>query len=101
MTYQLLFFDEVQIDVIEAKGWYKKQKEGLEIGFSKEIEISILQLLKTPKSYSIRYKNVRISHPKRFPFNIHFYIDENIKTVVIIAIVHNKKSPSTTSKRIS
>ncbi|OAQ39307.1 hypothetical protein A5893_11635 [Pedobacter psychrophilus] len=72
----MLFFDEVQIDIIGAKNWYKKQKEGLEIEFSEEIEKAILYLLKTPKSYSIRYKNIRISHPKRFPFNIHFYIDE-------------------------
>ncbi len=53
MTYHLLFFDEVQTDIIEAKNWYKKQKEGLEIEFSEEIEKAILYLLNTPKFYSL------------------------------------------------
>jgi hypothetical protein len=34
---------------------------------------------------------VRIAHTKIFPYNIHFYIDEAKKQIVIIGIVHNKR----------
>ncbi|WP_130277247.1 plasmid stabilization system [Cecembia calidifontis] len=65
----------------------------MEEEFALAIEIAIQQLLNKPFGYAIRYRNVRIAHPKRFPYNIHFYIDEANLTVVITAIVHIKRDP--------
>lgn len=89
--YEAKYLDEVFKDVDIAKKWYKEQQEGLEVRFANEIETAILKILKMPTSYSIRYKNVRIAHPKIFPYNIHFYIDVNSKMVNIIGIVFNKR----------
>ncbi len=100
MVYQLQYFDEVEADIHEAKNWYKEQKEGLEIEFATAIEKAIEHILETPKAYSIRYKKVRIAHPKVFPYNIHFYIDEPNKIVVITAIVHGKRHPKAAKRRI-
>lgn len=99
MAYKLKYFDEVETDVNEAKTWYKEQKEGLEIEFANAIEKAIKYLLELPKAYAIRYKKVRIAHPKIFPYNIHFYIDEPNKTVVIIAIIHGKRHPKIAKRR--
>jgi hypothetical protein len=44
-----------------------------------------------PTAYNIRHKNIRISHPKTFPYNIHFYIEEETKTVIFTGIVFNKR----------
>ena len=63
MAYQLQYFDEVETDIQEAKTWYKKQKEGLEIEFASAIEKAIDHILDAPKVYSFRYKKVRIAHP--------------------------------------
>ena len=98
--YNYKYFDQVFIDVQKAKIWYKEKKEGLEVEFAIAIEIAIEQVLKMPSVYSIRYKNVRIAHPKTFPYNIHFYIDESNKTIVFTAIVHNKRSPKLAMKRV-
>lgn len=89
--YKAKYFDEVLVDVQEAKKWYKEQQEGLEERFSKAIEEAVLKVLKMPAAYSVRYKNIRIAHPKIFPYNIHFYIDEKEEQVVIIGIIFNKK----------
>ncbi len=98
--YKSQYFDQVFIDVQEAKVWYKEQKEGLEIEFAFAIEKAIEQILKMPSSYSLRYKKVRIAHPKVFPYNIHFYIDEADKTIVFTAIVHNKRDSKTVMNRV-
>ena len=98
--HNILYFEQVFIDVQEAKIWYKDQKEGLEIEFASAIENAIKQIIKMPTAYSPRYKNVRIAHPKIFPYNIHFYIDEDNKTIVFTAIVHNKRNPSIVKKRV-
>lgn len=100
MAYKLQYFDEVGTDVHEAKTWYKEQKEGLEVEFATAIEKTIQCIVEAPKTYSVRYKKIRIAHPKRFPYNIHFYIDESNTTIVITAIVHSKRHPKTAKKRM-
>ena len=98
--YNILYFDEVFSDIQEAKVWYKEQKDGLEIAFALAIEKAIDQVLKSPLIYAPRYKNVRIAHAKKFPYNIHFYIDEDNKNIVFTAIVHNKRSPNLAMNRV-
>jgi plasmid stabilization system protein ParE len=100
MAYALQYFDEVETDVHQAKTWYKEQKEGLELEFADAIERAIEYIVEAPKTYAIRYKKVRIAHPKRFPYNIHFYIDESNTVVVITAIVHSKRHPKIDKKRV-
>ncbi len=94
------YFDQIFTDIQEAKIWYKEQKEGLEVEFALAIETAIQKVLIMPTSYSPRYKNVRIAHPKTFPYNIHFYIDELNETVVFTAIVHNKRHSKLAINRI-
>ena len=100
MIHNVLYFDEVKKDIIQAKSWYKEQQEGLQIRFSSEIKEAIIVILKNPTIYSIRYKNIRIAHPKIFPYNIHFYIDESSSTVVVTAIIHNKRDSIIAEKRV-
>ena len=98
--YNSQYFDQVFTDIQEAKIWYKEQKEGLEIEFALSIERAIQKVLKMPTSYSTRYKNIRIAHPKTFPYNIHFYIDEVNEIVVFTAIIHNKREPKFAMNRV-
>jgi plasmid stabilization system protein ParE len=100
MAYTLQYFDEVETDVQQAKTWLKEQKEGLEIDFAAAIEKAIEYILEAPKTYAVRYNKIRMAHPKRFPYNIHFYIDEPNTTVVITAIVHSKRHPKVAKKRL-
>ncbi len=100
MIPNILYFDEVKKDIVQAKSWYKEQQEGLQIRFALEIKEAIIAILKNPTIYSIRYKNIRIAHPKIFPYNIHFYIDVNSSTVVVTSIIHNKRDSIIVEKRV-
>jgi hypothetical protein len=101
VIHNIWYFDEVKKDIAQAKTWYKEQQEGLQIRFALEIKEAIINILKNPTIfYSIRYKNIRIAHPKIFPYNIHFYIDVSSSTVVITAIIHNKRDSIIAEKRI-
>jgi hypothetical protein len=100
MDYSLRYFDEVLEDIQQAKKWYLNQKVGLDLEFLKAVEVCIEKVLKRPDSYAIRYRHIRIAHPKRFPFNIHFYIDKPSHAVVIVAIIHGKRHPISVKKRI-
>ena len=100
MTYKLLYFEEVDKDIEIAKLWYKNQKEGLEVKFSKSVERSLVNIIDGPKRFAIRYKNVRIAHTKIFPYNIYYFIDEINLTVVVIAIVHGRRNQKIIEDRI-
>jgi len=88
-----MYFDEVKIDIKEAKDWYRRQVKGLEKRFAQDIKTAILRIKERPTVHAIRYKNIRVAHPDVFPYAIHFYIDENNQSIVITAIVHNSRDP--------
>ncbi len=100
MTYSVFYFDEVEMDIKEARLWYKSTSEKLEKRFLEAIEKTIIKLIKWPKAYAIRYKNVRIAHPKIFPYSIHFYIDDVQNRIVIIAVIHGRRHPDFAKKRL-
>jgi hypothetical protein len=99
MPYKLVYFDEVKQDIQEAKEWYRLQVKGLEKRFAQDIKSAILRLKERPTVHAIRYKNVRIAHPDVFPYAIHFYVDEPSQTIIITAIVHNRRNPIFSRKR--
>lgn len=99
MAYQLLYLEEVETDIKEAKLWYKEHSLGLENEFANAIENALYRIIDSPKAYAIRYKKIRIAHPKKFPYKIHFYIDEPNSIVVITAIVHSKRHAKIARKR--
>ncbi|MCF2447570.1 type II toxin-antitoxin system RelE/ParE family toxin [Dyadobacter sp. CY345] len=100
MKYQILYLDDVDIDIQSAKIWYCEQKPGLEKRFVSAIRNTISNIQKAPFIYNIQYKNVRVAHTKIFPYGIHFYVDEIAGTVVIVSILHHKKSPDGIWNRI-
>jgi plasmid stabilization system protein ParE len=99
MPYKLIYFDEARLDVREAKAWYKKQKEGLEKRFAQAIKSAIKHLAKMPTANAVRYKNIRIAHPKTFPYAIHYYIDDAASCIAIVAIAHSARHPDVSQGR--
>ena len=100
MRCDIFYFDEVEIDLKEAQRWYRATDKKLESRFLSAIANTILKLQEWPKAYSIRYRNIRIAHPPVFPYAIHFYIDDDKKIIVVIAIVHRKRHPDYAKKRL-
>ena len=90
--YRVFYQIEVENDIADAKQWYAEQQPDLDVRFVSAVKESLIKILKMPTAYAIRYRNVRIAHTKVFPFNIHFYIDEDKKQVVIIGIIHNRRN---------
>ncbi len=99
MTWKLAYYDEVKTDVHNAKDWYRKQQKGLDKRFADDVKKCITRLQKDPYLYAVRYRQVRVVLCTTFPYAIHFYIDEKVKQLVIIAIVHQHQRPGVASER--
>jgi hypothetical protein len=66
MAYSIFYFDEVEIDIKEARSWYKATDEKLENRFVQAIENTIIKLQEWPKAYAIRYKMFVLHIPQFF-----------------------------------
>lgn len=97
--YAVFYLDEVKNDLLFAKQWYAREQEGLDERFVLAVKEAIANIVKMPSAYAIRYKDVRIAHTKVFPYNVHFYIDEGKKQIIITGIVHNKRSDAVSLDR--
>lgn len=71
---------------------------GLGQRFTHVVKQTITNIQDHPTTYAIRYRNVRIAHTHKFPYAIHFFIDNNL--IVIIAFIYSGRDPKISSERI-
>ena len=77
IDFELDYFDEVEDDIEIGKLWYYKQspETNLEERFAIAIKEVIYKLQKNPFIYYPVLENIRVAHPKFFPYGVHFIIN--------------------------
>jgi len=99
MAWKLAYYDTVKLDVRAAKDWYYKQQKGLEKRFANDVKQCLNRIQKNPYHYEVRYREVRTALCEIFPYAIHFYINEAVHQLVVIAIVHQHRNPKIAMER--
>ncbi len=94
MSYKIVIQNLAKEDFRRANSFYKETLvKGLSKRFAQEIKFTITnKIARYPTAFAIRYRNVRIDHTHKFPFAIHFLVDELNKIIYIIAIIHSRRS---------
>jgi plasmid stabilization system protein ParE len=92
-SFRIVIDDAALSDIKEAANWYDKHGENLGSRFKKSVKQQINIIKSNADSYSVRYKNVHCALVKKFPFLIHFVIDEKNHVVKILAVIHSSRSP--------
>ncbi len=91
--YKIQIDVEALQDIEEIIDWYNYKQDGLGIRFWIQLNSQISNLGLTPFNFSIRYNNVRCMLIKKFPFLVHYTINESEKIVEIFAIFHTSRNP--------
>lgn len=91
--YKLKISPEALSDIQEITNWYNQQSNGLGKRFQKITIRQINSLSKTPLAFSIRYQEIRCSIIKKFPYMVHFYVNDKIKTVEVLAVISTSRNP--------
>jgi mRNA-degrading endonuclease RelE of RelBE toxin-antitoxin system len=91
--YKIRVHDFALQDIQQATDWYNGQSKGLGSRFQKQAKAQINSLKKNPLGYAIRYADVRCMLVKKFPFLVHFNIDENQHLVEVFAVYHTSRDP--------
>ena len=100
MSYSLVFSSEAQEDIIESIAWYNQERENLGFEFYGQVSEKLSLLGERPLHYSIRFKNIRITLVRRFPYLIYFKVAEKRTSIIILGVLHTNRDPQTIKKRM-
>ena len=98
LKYSLIFSDEAYFDILDAYLWYESVRKGLGNDFELCLEAEIKLLICNPLQYQVQYKKIRIAFIERFPYGIHYVIDQSF--IKVIAVFHTARNPQNWDDRI-
>ena len=80
-------------DIQEATNWYSEQQSKLGKRFQNTTIKQINSLNQDPHIHAIRYKEIRCMVVKKFPYMVHFYINEQSSSVEVLAVISTERNP--------
>lgn len=92
-VYKIVIDPDAIKDIQNAAFWYGEQLKGLDARFKKQVIRQINSLKKNPKIYAVRYLEIMCLKIEKFPFLIHFKVDDIGNTVTIYAVFHTSRNP--------
>ena len=84
---------EALADIQEITDWYNDIQAGLGKRFQATVIKLISSLNKNPEIYSIRYKEIRCVVINKFPYMVHFYINDKNISVEVLAVISTNRNP--------
>ena len=93
MHFQLKIDTDALNDIQETFEWYELQLKGLGLRYKTQTKKQINSLKKDPYLFSIKYNEIRCRKIEKFPFLIHYLINENINVVTVFAVFHTSRNP--------
>jgi plasmid stabilization system protein ParE len=99
--YDVELSDEAIADYESAVTWYEEQKRSLGFDFSVRLSDVFTDIAEQPSAQRFLFKNCRFAFVKQFPFKVYFFVDEANLSIIVFAILHEKRSPQVWQKRSS
>ena len=100
MAYDLVLETAALNDIQKAIDYYDDQQIGLGQKFEESLNRHFISLRKTP-FYQVRYDDVHCLPVKKYPYMVHFTINNRDKIVTVRAVFHTSLNPDGWQKRKS
>lgn len=91
MAHKIIIKPGAELDILEALKWYGEEKEALSLEFLQKLDDELNRISQNPEHFQKRYRDVKIVFTKRFPYGIHYTLENDI--VYIHAVMHMKRKP--------
>lgn len=92
MSYKVRFKRAARRDIERAFTWYEKQSEGLGTEFLRSVAAGTSQLTNIPLIHTVEYNNVRRAHLRRFPYSLHFLVEN--EEVIVLGCIDQRSNPA-------
>lgn len=91
MSFPVVFKPEAELEIIDAFQWYEEQSFGLGGEFLRSVKQGEAVLSRNPFLYQLQYKDVRCAFLRRFPYALHYIIEND--SVFVLACFHFRRDP--------
>jgi hypothetical protein len=86
MVFKIVMTHKAHLDTLQGIEWYNKQSVELGKRFYQTIQKKYKNLRQNPY-FQVRYEDIRCLPIEKFPYMIHFAVEEERKRVVIIGVI--------------
>ncbi|PZX19460.1 hypothetical protein LX69_00727 [Breznakibacter xylanolyticus] len=93
MIYTIVYNPRLYDDVKEAVEWYNDHHPGLGDEFMTLFKRKSTLLANCCHLFAVRYHTVRCMPMGKFPYLIHYRIDNAFQLVVVEGVVHTSRNP--------
>lgn len=91
--FKVVINNQVTNEIQEAVDYYKEKQPSLGIRFYNAAKKTLKSLENDALLYQEKYKSVRCLEVKRFPYLIHYKVNEKSKIVHVYALICTYKNP--------
>ena len=85
--------DAVADEIQEAVDYYKVKQKSLGTRFYNSAKKLLKSLEQDALLYQVKYKDIRCAKVKKFPYLIHYNVNEKKNTVYVYALICTYKNP--------
>lgn len=93
MNYKVNLLPEALLDIKEIIDWYNHAKRGLGKKFYQSLKSKLKTISANPLHFQLSFKESRSASIHKFPYQIHFKVEELARVVIIFAITHTSRNP--------
>jgi mRNA-degrading endonuclease RelE of RelBE toxin-antitoxin system len=103
MSYNISYSENAEKDAEEASRYYQNIVTGLGLRFLRDLDKTILALEQNPFSFHYygKNKNIRRANLDVFPYSVYFHVTLNESILVVLAVIHQKRSKSFIRKKLN
>jgi hypothetical protein len=101
MKFKVIYNPEFFNDIALAVDWCNNKKAGLGDRLFNNVKKQTARLSTSALHFAIKYNNIRCLCIKKFPYVVHYQVDEQSKTVKVEALFHSGRNPKIWNERIS
>jgi len=99
MAFKIVITQKAHIDILEGVEWYDKQSTDIGKRFYQTIQKKFKTLRQNP-FFQVRYEDVRCLPLGKYPYLIHFVLDEERELIIVIGVICTYLNPETWEERI-
>lgn len=97
--WQAEIISQAKADIQKTVLRYNERQVGLGKMFLENVRMDVALIQLNPSAFQRRYKEVRTKVMRRFPFLIHYFINDKQHKLIIVAVFHMKLNPLNLKKR--
>ena len=92
------FTPEADNELVEARQWYARQRNDLDLEFMQSIDDALSRVVANPQQYPMVYRTLRRCVVRRFPFAIFYTVSAD--EIEVVAVFHSRRNPRRWKSRL-